>query len=135
MNRIPARLSRAEQRQLRALGRAHESVLAADRAFFERHPGRTHRLRRMSAPEIEVSLILRGPGSVRPPEGYVLFVAVKRITPGLRVRAFGAIIPHGGDDPSEAIGRACFETWTDDWQALRDLEERFADLHAQGKLP
>jgi hypothetical protein len=89
----------------------------------------------MSAPEIEVSQILRGPGSVRPPKGYVLFVAVKRITPGLRFRAFGAIIPHGGDDLPDEICRAHFEAWTRDQPEFRELAERFAALHAAGKLP
>lgn len=135
MEQINRALSRAENRRLEALAPAHDRVLAADRDFFDKHPGRTYRLRRMSAPEIEARLILRGSGSVRPPDGYVLFVALKRITPSIRFRAFGAIIPHGGDDLPEAICRAHFEAWTEGLPELPALGERFARLHAEGKLP
>ena len=128
-------LSSADNSRLDALTSAHDDILAADRAFFDKHPWRMHRLRRMSAPEIEISTILRGADSVRPPNGYVLFVAVKRITREVRFRAFGAIVPHGGDELPEEICRKHFESWTSDQPALRALAKMLAALHAEGRLP
>lgn len=128
-------LGRADNDRLDSLAPALSRVVYFDRDFFNRRPGRTYRLRRMSEPEIEIQKILKGVGSVRVPSGFALFAAVRRITPNLRFRAFGALIPHGGDDLPEAMCCACFEVWTADRPELRKLAERFVVLHAEGKVP
>jgi hypothetical protein len=134
--RLPDReLTRAEERQIQKLERDHERVVAADRAWFDRHPGRVYRLRRMSAPEIRAREILGLPGSATLPPGYVLFVAIKRVTPGQRFRAFGAMPTHTSDDLPEEVCRYNFNGWSRGYPRLDELAERLSALHAQGVAP
>jgi hypothetical protein len=136
LNSNPVELSPTDIERLDALELALSSVKSADRAFFAKHPLRKHRLKRASKPEIEILEISGGPRSAKLPVGCEQFVAVRRITPTLRFRAFGALVPHGGDDPPESICRACCEAWWPyDWSKLLKLEERLRALHAEGDHP
>ncbi|MER8683954.1 hypothetical protein [Mesorhizobium sp. M1405] len=61
-----------------------QQVTEADRRYFERFPHRQHRLRLGTSAELKQLLIL---GSRQPPE-YRLYVGVKNIAPGVRMRRF-----------------------------------------------
>jgi hypothetical protein len=135
----PAELSPAEIERLDALELAFAKVKDADRAFFERHPNRRHRLRREASCEIESRKILQRSAYAEPPAELVQFVALRRVTSELRLRAFGALHPHGGDDPPEPICRSCFLSWIIfDRVQLAEVEKRLRDIHARherGELP
>lgn len=135
MRNDAARMTRAQESRLKALEPALAKVSDSDRDFFARYAGRSYRLRRISEAEVQTLGIIFGADTFGILSGFVRFVAVRRITPAIRFRAYGAMPPLGGDDPPEAFCRACYETWTVDQPKLRDLANKFIRLHAVGKIP
>ena len=85
------------------------TVCESDRRFFDAHPKRNHRLRPASWAEVSMHEIADG---VAAPitAGNQMFVAVKQLKPGIRLRAF-FIAPAAADwaEPPEDICRAWFE--------------------------
>jgi hypothetical protein len=61
------------------------AILEADRRYFERFRHRRHRLRLASTAEITNDL---GRAGSDPPPGYRPAVAIRKITPVIRIRAF-----------------------------------------------
>ncbi len=132
--KIRRQFSAAQERKLQRLWPDLDRALESDRQFFARHANRSYRLRRMSRPEIETIEICNGAGSVKAPDGFTLFVAVRQIAPGLRIRGFGAIIVGPFDDFPEVICRACYEAWGGMSPKLHDFAESLASLAAQGEI-
>jgi hypothetical protein len=79
-------------------------------------------------------VICNGAGSVKLPDGFTLFVAVRQIAPGLRLRAFGAIVTDLYDDHPEAICQACYEAWRGFSPTFVELEESLASHAARGGI-
>ncbi len=78
---------------------ALERVMEADRRFFERRPYRRFRVRRAYAVE----------GVPVPPPGKAIFIAVRRVAPGLQARVpFGANATFEPDLLNEAEAAAWF---------------------------
>jgi hypothetical protein len=117
--------SRASRRKIKKLTPAVDRALDSDRRFFDQHPSRSYRLRPAFPPEVEVLAVLNEPKQIDLPPNWIWFVAVRQILPGVRVRAFGAMAPRGGDDPPEAECRAFYLAWT---ASTRAFEARFAAL-------
>jgi len=117
--------ARAVRRRVEELTPAVDRALDADRRFFGRHASRSYRLRPAFPPEVELLAVLNEPKQFDLPPNWIWFVAVRQLLPGVRVRAFGAMAPRGGDDPPETECRAFFLAWTRPTQAF---EARFAAL-------
>ncbi len=119
--------SSAVLRKVEELTPAVDRALDSDRRFFVRHTSRSYRLRPAFPPEVEVLAVLNEPKQFDLPPNWIWFVAVRQVLPGVRVRAFGAMAPRGGDDPPEAACRAFYEAWTAA-PSMRAFEARFAAL-------
>lgn len=74
----------ALDRRLERLAVKNEATIDADKRFFERRPHRRHRVRVASSAEAETSRLLSG--VVATPGGR-LFIAVRKVADGARVRA------------------------------------------------
>lgn len=100
---IEERVAEAEAtKQMRAemrLVKANEATLAADAAFFSRHPDRRLRLRTASRHEVEFHKLACGLSA--PPE-MRLYAVVRQTAPGIRVRAFLFGPEAGADDVDSA---------------------------------
>lgn len=82
-----------------------DQVTEADRRYFERFPHRQHRLRLGSRTELEQLRIL---GRCLAPE-YRLYVSVKNIVPGVRMRRFFWCTEDLETEIGEARARHVFE--------------------------
>ncbi|TIQ46731.1 hypothetical protein [Mesorhizobium sp.] len=80
-------------------------VLEADRRYFERFPDRQHRLRLGSRAEVHQLRIL---GRCQPPE-YRLYVAIKCVAPGVRMRRFFWCAEDVETEIDEARARDAYE--------------------------
>jgi hypothetical protein len=109
-------LTRAQRRQMQKLADRVDRMSQADRRFFERFPHRQHRMRIAGAAEIEHEAILNG--ALYAPPGSCIYVVVKNVAPGMRLRLLFRD-PDGADtDIDEAAARAIF----DERSAARHLE-------------
>ena len=120
----------AKRRKVEALIRHVDRVLDSDRQFFVRHANRSYRLRPAFPPEVEVLAVLDGQ-KIELPDDWLWFTAVRQFAPGIRVRAFGAMAPLGGDDPPEPICKTLFEAWA---STSRDFLDRVAALADEDRL-
>ena len=124
MNTPPITLSRDQRRKLQRLSeRIDRKILSADRAFFERFPNRSHRVRLASQLELQANKLLN-PTSPEPPDGYAAYVAVRQLRPGIRMRGF-FIDPSGGDtDLSEDEAHALYERVSASYPQARTIEQQ-----------
>ena len=95
---------------MRKLGERVDRVCAADRRFFERFPHRQHRVRLASKAEIEQHEIVDVGKVVWMPPGYSMFIVVRNVVPGVRLRAFMRRLSNSETDISESVARTIFET-------------------------
>ena len=119
------KLNPAQRRSMRNLVDRVGRVTQADRLFFERFPRRQHRVRIASQAEIEQDLALTGSEIVMPP-GKRLFMAVKNITPGVRLRLL-VVGPRDADtDLNEEQARLVYEVVNDD--KYREIEAQLREV-------
>ena len=122
-------LTRAPRRQMQKLADRVDRVAQADRRFFERFPHRQHRMRIAGVAEIEQQAILNGAPCSRP--GRCIYVVVKNVVPGVRLR----LLVRGADgmdtDIDEAAARKIFES-----AAPRDAWKVEAEMRrlAEGRI-
>jgi hypothetical protein len=99
----------AAQRRLDELSAANDRMSQADKKFFERFPGRRHRVRLAHKAEVEAGAVVNGMNPTRLPSEFKHFVAVKLLSPDCRMR-LGFIGLEGSEtDVSETIAAAIFE--------------------------
>jgi hypothetical protein len=122
-----AMIRSATHRKVEALTREVDRALETDRRYFAKHTGRSYRLRPASPSEVEVLRVLSGPHVTALPGHLAWFTAVRQIAPGVRVRAWAAIVPFGGHDPPEAVCRAFYDACTAT-PTFRAFEDRLASL-------
>jgi hypothetical protein len=104
------KLTRNQRRQLEKLAPHVDRVTATDRAFFEQHPDRLHRVRLTSQAEI-AQLETEAGQLLQPPMGWCWFSIIRKV-PGGRVRVF-ATNRQGAEtglDVPEDLANAVFET-------------------------
>ena len=100
--------SRSQRRQLRRLEDRVDRITQDDRRFFERFPHRQHRVRLASEVELQQRKLMEGAPLAIPP-GFKVFVVVRNVFPGARMRLF-LPAPEGREtDVSEVTARAIFE--------------------------
>lgn len=123
--------TRAEERRMRKLADRTKPARESDRRFFERFSHRKFRVRLMHQAEIEQNAILLGEGSMKLPPTHALYMVVKNVAPGARMR-LTIVGPRGADtDLSEDDARRLYEIV--DNEAARELEAALlADLAAGG---
>jgi hypothetical protein len=102
-------VSRSPRRQRRKLADQVDRITQGDRRFFERFPHRQHRVRLASAAELQQHEQLEGAPLGIPP-GYRVFVVIRNVFPGARMRLFLPAPEGRNTDVSEATARAIFET-------------------------
>ncbi|WP_132254379.1 hypothetical protein [Methylobacterium segetis] len=126
-------LSRPAQRRLKRLTDANETVIEADRRFFERFPHRTYRVRRMARTEIAQLETIRGAPMLPLAPTDAAFTVVKQLAPGvrLRIQVPGPSDEDGSDLPDE-VG-----AWLWDRYANRHpwVRQREAMMLAAMRLP
>ena len=101
-------LTRAQRREMKKLVNRVDRVAQADRAFFERRPDRQHRVRLASQAELAYQTLI----GVRPltaPLGCQVFVAVRNVVSGARLRILVFGLEGSETDLSEAEAQAVFE--------------------------
>jgi hypothetical protein len=103
------KLTSNRRRQMKKLAPHVDRITQADRAFFEQHPDRKHRLRLASEVEIAQNEILSGEVTT-PPPGHRHFVIVRNVAPGHRLRLFVTNAEDAGTDVEEALAHALFDT-------------------------
>ena len=86
-----------------------DRITQTDRRFFERHPHRRHCVRPAGQAEYEQHALLGGKPLAIPP-GSRLFIAIRNISPGARLRVFFPAPEIRETDISEAAAREVFET-------------------------
>ena len=123
-NTRPQQLSRPQRRRFEKLADRVDRMTKADRVFFERRPDRQHRVRLAHSAEIEQHEILDGP--IAAPTGCQVFVAVKNIAPGHRLRLFVLGIEGSETDLSEEEACAIYEMPQTD--KSREVEEAMRQL-------
>jgi len=96
----------AQRRKLSKIVDQVKPMTEADSLFFRRHLQRQHRVRLASQAEIEEQRILDNLPQI--PDDWRVFIAVKQIAPGVRVRAIlGA--PEGAEtDLPESLAAQIF---------------------------
>jgi hypothetical protein len=102
------KLTRTQQRQLKKLARYVERVADTDRVFFEQHPDRKHRVRLPSEVEIAQNEIMSGEVMTLP-SGHRLFMIVRNVAPGYRVRLFVTNAENAGADVPEDLAVVIFD--------------------------
>lgn len=120
--------TRQQRRRLKALTIQNELTIKADAKFFERHPDRTFRMRLASRSEVEMNNL--GKGEVSPlPVGMRLFVLVKNITTGVRMRAhLVASLEYMDEEIPDGILRHIYQTLTGQpGSKLPEIERRLAE--------
>jgi hypothetical protein len=100
-------------------------VTQTDRLFFERFPHRRHRVRIASQAEIEHDLALTGSRMMMPP-GKQLFVAVKNIAPGVRLRLLVVGLRDADTDLNEGQAHLVYELANSD--KCREVEAQLLDV-------
>lgn len=102
-------MTRWQRRQLRKIADCLGKITDGDRLFFERHPQRTFRVRHAADCEVtEWETALGHP--VPLPPGIRLFVAVRRLAPGVRARIHFAADDIAETDIPEAVAERVFLT-------------------------
>jgi hypothetical protein len=97
-------LCRAQRREFKRLQVTVDKAVAADRAYFARHPHREHRLRHAFAAEVAQEEIgQRETITIKP--GYRAFVLVKCLCRGSRIRILVQGSDHAEVDLSEEAVR------------------------------
>jgi hypothetical protein len=95
-----------EQRQkMEKLVDRIDRVTQSDRLFFERRPDRQHRIRLASQAEIKEAEILE----MTAPAGVRLYIAVRNVKPGFRLRVYLTAREGMDTDVDEATARMVFE--------------------------
>jgi hypothetical protein len=102
------KLNRNQRREMKRLAAAVEKAITSDRLFFNRHPDREYRLRHAYTAEIEQEAILQGEPVIAMP-GYRIFVVVKNLCSGSRLRMLVQGSDHAEVDVSEAEACDIFE--------------------------
>ena len=122
-------LTRSQRREMQKLAGRVDKVTQADRRFFERFPNRRHRVRLASQAEIAQHELLEGAPIWKPP-GTRIFVAVRNIAPGCRLRLYIRGIEGAETDLDEGMAKAIFEssasprTWEVEAQMRKAMEGR-----------
>ena len=112
------RFSRTQRRQMQKLADKVNRITQADRMYFERFPHRQHRVRLAGQAEVEQHDIVDDGPPLQ--DGYRLYVAVRNVAPGARLRQF-LVAPEGREtDLSEATARVIFEKAAAPW--IREIE-------------
>ena len=101
-------LTRAERREMKRLGKLVDRATEADRLFFECRLDQQHRPRLASQSEVNQHELIDGKPPAVPP-GFQLFVAVRNVARGARMR-LSLPAPEGSEtDVCEATARAILE--------------------------
>jgi hypothetical protein len=122
-------LTRTQRRQMQKLADSVDRVTQADRRFFERFPSRQHRVRLASQAEIKQQEILNG-ATLAVPTGCRIFIVIRDIAPGVRLRLFTFGLEGAETDLPETTARAIFEaaatprTWEIEAQMRKAAEVR-----------
>jgi hypothetical protein len=106
----PKKFTRAQRREMQKLTARVDRVTQADRRYFERFPARRHRVRLASQAELAQHEIMCGPPFMVP--GCRFFVAVRKISPDVRMRLFLRGVEGAEIDLDEATALAVFESAT-----------------------
>jgi hypothetical protein len=101
-------LTRAQRRQMQKLAKSIESATLADSQFFKWFPHRYHRVRLATPAEISQQELLVG-RPILAPQKSGIFVAVRCIAPGVRLRLIGYRAEGSPTDVDEATAREFFE--------------------------
>src|SRR4051794_9503329 len=115
-----------QHRALQTLAERVGRVTQADRLFFERFRHRQYRVRIASQAEIEQDLMLTGSERVLLP-GERVFVAIKNVASGVRLRLLFVGPIDADTDLSEAHARLIFEEGTDS-DKCREIEAQLRQL-------
>ncbi len=116
-------LPRQRRRQIKRLSDELDTLLNADRNFFERRPDRSYRIRRCFRPEIEINGLI-SPEMRELEPGMAWFTLVRQVAPGARMRIF---IRGPRDAETDLPEAAVADLWNAKVAALpkaRDLECR-----------
>lgn len=107
MNAAP--LSRQQRRMLQRHALGVDLITASDRRWFEEHPGREFRIRRMAAAEIGSALAVRG--ALKPiPAGAARFTLVRKLSATCRMRIFIYGPAHKtGQETNEGVAAALWD--------------------------
>jgi hypothetical protein len=130
-----SRLSRTARRRVNDLAAAVDKVTAADKAFFQRRPGREHRARLASVAEIETAGIVLD-ASTDPLPGGRWVILVRRLADDVRLRV---LAQSSQFDDLDAIGedeaRAAYRAVCRPGSAQFEVERKaVATLRAMGAL-
>jgi Spy/CpxP family protein refolding chaperone len=102
------KLTRTQRHQIEKLASHFDRITQADRAFFEQHPDRKHRLRLASEGEIADSEFLSGKVESLPPR-FCHFVIVRKISPRFRLRMFVTGPEDTETDIEEVVAQKYFD--------------------------
>jgi hypothetical protein len=102
------RLTPSQKRQMKRLAEKVDRITQADRRFFERRPGRQHRVRLAGQAEIAQQELFEGKPVDQLP-GCRIFAIVRNIAPGVRLRLFTLGVEGADTDLSETMARSIFE--------------------------
>jgi hypothetical protein len=101
------RAKKRMESKLACLTPAIDRVTDGDCVFFEQNPDRKHRLRLACQAEVEEYEIVHGGRPILPPD-YWMFIVVRCVAPGLRMR-LRAFMRKDHTDTSDAFARGVFE--------------------------
>ncbi len=115
-------LNRQQRRKMKRLTEEADSAVEGDRRFFDRHRGRTYRLCLASRAERQQIELIQG-GRLNPTTGQAVFVVMKQLAPGVRLKAtvFGPL-ESVGEDLTDAEAGAVFEGYADIHPEMRQRE-------------
>ena len=122
------RLSRAQRREMKRLGKLVDKATEADRMFFERKPDRQHRVRLSHQAEIKQNEIISGEPLPAPP-GFAWFTAVRQVRPGARLRLFTLNEGDSETDLPEVTAREIYQDLQTPWarEVEADMRRRMED--------
>ena len=105
--------SRQQRRSLERYAQGVDLVTASDKRWFEEHPGREFRIRRMTAAEIGSALAVSS--KLKPvPAGAARFTLVRKLSPTCRMRIFIYGPAHKtGQETGEAVAEALWDQHVD----------------------
>jgi hypothetical protein len=115
-------ITRQGRRHLERLGDAADKAIQGDRHWFERHPGRQHRVRLASPAEVEQWALLKGI-PLNPPPGSGYYVAVRKVHADYCLRCLFCSAAGNDIDVSEEEAAWVFQRF---WGARAVLGERCA---------
>ena len=122
-------LTRQQKLKIKKLASRIDRVTQADRRFFERRPDRQHRVRIASQAEIEANIVLHA-SPMRVALAQQHFIAVRKITPWMRMR-LPFVGPRDADtDLNEETARKIFDLFHND--ETRGIEH---DLRVAFEVP